>query len=59
MANFYNEYILKKAEEYGFGEPTKSNWINYMMNDVLRGENLLNVIITLTTQNIHFKKVVL
>ncbi|MCK4296787.1 MAG: class I SAM-dependent methyltransferase [Candidatus Marinimicrobia bacterium] len=44
MANFYNEYILKKAEEYGFGEPTKSNWINYMMNDVLRGENLLNVI---------------
>lgn len=37
----YREYLKRKGEEFGFGEPKKSEWIQYMEKDIDRGEELL------------------
>jgi ubiquinone/menaquinone biosynthesis C-methylase UbiE len=38
-------YLRQKAEEYGFVEPKKTQWINYM-SDTSRGERIMQNILT-------------
>ena len=37
----YEDYLVKKADEYGFHETLKKQWISYMRDDVKRGRQLL------------------
>jgi ubiquinone/menaquinone biosynthesis C-methylase UbiE len=37
----FHEYLQRKAEQYGFGEPKKSEWVRYMETDVTRGKVLI------------------
>ena len=37
----FHEYLLRKADEFGFGEPKKSDWVRYMETDISRGKQLV------------------
>jgi len=40
----FEEHLRQKAEEFGFGEPKKTDWVKYMRTDQARGEELISVL---------------